>query len=164
VLTSCSTSGQKYPEEKDMVLWYLKPGEKWLDGMLIGNGYMGADVFGRVQNERIALNESSFWSGRPHDYNNPEAFTYFPKIKDLVFAEKFQEAEKMTDKHFWGIPQAQQFYQPIGDLLLNFKGWGNVKDYYRELNMETGIAKITRPYVPPMKLTSGTLWEGSISQ
>jgi len=107
------------------------------------NGYMGANVFGRVQNERIALNESSFWSGRPHDYNNPDAFKYFGKIKDLVFAEKFQEAEKMTNDHFWGIPEAQQFYQPLGDLLLNFKGGENVKDYYRELNMETGIAKIT---------------------
>src|ERR1700745_3010674 len=54
----------------DMTLWYRQPGEKWLDAMPIGNGYMGAMVFGRVQEERIALNESSFWSGRPHDYND----------------------------------------------------------------------------------------------
>jgi alpha-L-fucosidase 2 len=143
IQTSCNSGDKSSPQAKDMVLWYLKPGEKWNDGMLLGNGYMGANVFGRVQNERIALNESSFWSGVPHDYNNPEALKYFSKIKDLVFAEKFQEAEKMTDEHFWGIPKAQQAYQPLGDLLLNFKGGENIKDYYRELDMESGITKVT---------------------
>jgi len=142
LLTSCT--GQKpKAQNNDMVLWYKQPAEKWNDGLLIGNGYMGANVFGGVQNERISLNESSFWSGYPHDYNNPEAFTYFPKIRDLVFSEKFQEAEEMTNDHFWGIPMAQQFFQPLGDLLLNFKEPGKVTAYNRELNLETGIARIT---------------------
>lgn len=129
--------------ERDMVLWYSQPGVKWFEGLPIGNGYMGAMVFGGIQKERIALNESSFWSGRPHDYTNPDGFKYFPQIRDLVFAEKYQEAEKMTDQHFFGIPVNQEAYQPIGDLLLSFPGMDNVKDYYRELDMETGIAKIT---------------------
>ena len=112
--TSCSTSSQKPPEAKEMVLWYDKPAEKvWLDGMFIGNGYMGANVFGKVRNERIALNESAFWSGKPHDYNDPEAYRYFDKIKDLVFAGKYKEAEKLADEHFYGIPAAQQAYQPL---------------------------------------------------
>jgi len=127
---------------RDMVEWYRQPGEKWLDASPLGNGYMGAMVFGRVQNERIALNESSFWSGRPHDYNDPNAFQYFGKIRDLVFADKFQEAEKMADDHFWGIPKAQQAYAPIGDLILKFDGVDNPQDYRRELDMETGIAKV----------------------
>ena len=105
---------------------------------------MGANVFGRVYNERIALNESTFWSGRPHDYNDPDANKYFGKIKDLVFADKFKEAEKMADEHFYGKPAAQQAYQPIGDLLLNFQSTGDsIKDYHRELDMETGVVKIT---------------------
>ena len=143
--TSCSTSSQKPPEAKEMVLWYDKPAEKvWLDGMFIGNGYMGANVFGKVRNERIALNESAFWSGKPHDYNDPEAYRYFDKIKDLVFAGKFKEAEKLADEHFYGIPAAQQAYQPLGDFLLDFKITGDsIKDYYRELDMETGIVKIS---------------------
>src|SRR5258706_5872046 len=70
----------------EMVLWYRQPAQKWLEGLPIGNGIMGAMVFGGVQHERIALNESSFWSGRPHDYNNPDALKYFPQIRDLVFA------------------------------------------------------------------------------
>ena len=83
---------------------------------------MGAMVFGGVPQERIALNEGTFWSGRPHDYDNPEAHKYFGQIRDLVFAEKFQEAEKLVDEHFFGVPAAQQAYQPLGDLLLTFDG------------------------------------------
>src|SRR6266576_5386657 len=53
----------------DMKLWYRQPASKWLEAMPIGNGLMGAMIFGGTHAERIALNESSFWSGRPHDYN-----------------------------------------------------------------------------------------------
>src|SRR5580704_8192318 len=81
----------------DMVLWYRQPGEKWLEAMPMGNGILGAMVFGGIQQERIALNECTFWSGRPHDYNNPEAIKYFPQIRDLVAGGKFQDAEKMAD-------------------------------------------------------------------
>jgi len=98
-----------------MVPWYRQPGEKWLEGMPPGNGLMAAMVFGRIEEERIALNESSFWSGRPHDHDDPDALSYFPRIRDLVFAGKFQEAEKMADDHFFGIPKKQQAYQPLGD-------------------------------------------------
>ncbi|MFI5378275.1 MAG: glycosyl hydrolase family 95 catalytic domain-containing protein [Tepidisphaerales bacterium] len=125
------------------VLWYRQPGVKWMEGMPLGNGMMGAMVFGGVQQERIALNESSFWSGRPHDYDDPEAIKYFPQIRDLVFAGKFQEAEKMADEHFYGKPAAQQAFQPLGDLLLSFAGIDKVDDYRRELDIETGVAKVS---------------------
>jgi alpha-L-fucosidase 2 len=100
-------------------------------------------VFGRVQNERIALNESTFWSGRPHAYNDPNALEFFPQIRDLVFAGKYQEAEKVADDHFWGVPKAQQAYQPIGDLLLSFDGVEDVSDYRRELDMESGVVTVS---------------------
>jgi alpha-L-fucosidase 2 len=143
--TSCSNSDQKAPDKRDMVVWYNKPADiVWLDGLFIGNGYMGANVFGKVHNERIALNESTFWSGRPHDYDDPDANKYFGKIKDLVFADRFKEAEKMVNEHFYGKPAAQQAYQPLGDLLLNFKVTGDsIKDYRRELDMETGVVKVS---------------------
>lgn len=145
LFTSCSASTKKSPENKEMVLWYNKPADSaWLDGLFIGNGYMGANVFGKIEKERIALNESTFWSGRPHDYNDTDAYRYFDKIKDLVFAEKFAEAEKMADEHFYGKPVAQQAYQPLGDLLLNFRVTGDsIKDYYRQLDMETGIVRVS---------------------
>ena len=128
---------------RDMVLWYRQPAKTWLEAMPTGNGLMGAMVFGGVEHERIALNEGTFWSGRPHDYDNSEAIKYFPQIRDLVFAGKFQEAEKMADEHFYGVPAAQQAYQPLGDLLLTFDGAENAGEYRRELDMESGIARIT---------------------
>jgi len=143
-LTSCSNSTQKSPAEKGMVIWYNKPaGDVWLDGLFIGNGYMGANVFGRVEHERIALNESSFWSGRPHDYNDYDAYKYFDRIKELVWSEHYREAEKMANEHFYGKPSQQQAFQPLGDFLMNFKITGDsIMDYYRELDMETGIVKV----------------------
>jgi alpha-L-fucosidase 2 len=127
-----------------MVLWYEQPaGEVWLDGLFIGNGYMGGNVFGRVEHERIALNESTFWSGRPVDYNDPEAHNYYDRIKALMYAKKYKEAEKLVDAHFYGKPANQQTYVPVGDLLLEFPaGAEPVTDYYRELDMETGIVKV----------------------
>jgi len=127
---------------RNMVLWYRQPGEEWLEGLPIGNGHMGAMVFGGIKQERIALNESSFWSGRPHDYNDPNAINYFDQIKELVFAGKHQEARKLADEHFYGIPAPQQAYQPLGDLNLSFDGENKVSDYRRELDMETGVAKV----------------------
>ena len=82
-LVSCSESTPK--SSREMVLWYNQPGgDAWLDGLFIGNGYMGGNVFGRTENERIALNESTFWSGRPHDYNDPEAHNYYDQIKEYA--------------------------------------------------------------------------------
>ncbi len=130
----------------DMILWYRQPATRWNEAMPMGNGLIGAMVFGGVQKERIALNESSFWSGRPHDYNDPEAIKYFPRIRDLVFEGKFQEAEQMANTHFWGVPASQQCFEPLGDLLLEFDGpekTGKVEDYRRELDLETGVAKIS---------------------
>ena len=120
---SVASPGPEAPKPRDeMLLWYRQPGQRWLEGLPLGNGIMGAMVFGGVAQERIALNEGTFWSGRPHDYDNPEAHKYFGQIRDLVFADKFQEAEKLVDEHFFGVPAAQQAYQPLGDLLLSFDG------------------------------------------
>lgn len=137
-----SKSNPPETNNSGMVLWYRQPASAWLQAMPLGNGMIGAMVFGGVPQERIALNESSFWSGRPHNYDDTNAFQYFPRIRDLVFADKFQEAEKMANDHFWGIPKAQEAYQPIGDLLLSFDST-NFTDYRRELDMETGVAKVS---------------------
>ena len=111
--------------------------------MPLGNGLMGAMVFGGARQERIALNECTFWSGRPHDYNDPEAIKYFPQIRDLVFVGKFQEAEQMANAHFWGVPASQQCFEPLGDMVLSLEGAAEPVDYRRELDMETGVARIT---------------------
>ncbi len=140
-LTSCYAANQK----GDMVLWYNKPGDAWTEPMPIGNGHIGGLVYGKVQDERIALNESSFWSGRPHDYNDPEAGKYFRQIQDMVFNGKFKDAEKMADEHFYGKPATQQAYQPLGNLGLFFYDIDSYvfTNYYRDLDMETGITSVS---------------------
>jgi alpha-L-fucosidase 2 len=130
-------------DARDMVVWYKQPAQRWMDASPLGNGLTAAMVFGGTKTERIALNNSSFWSGKPHDYDDPNAGKYFDQIKALMAEQKFQEAETLVDGHFWGIPKAQQAYQSIGDLSLAFDGVGDVADYRRELDMETGVAKVT---------------------
>lgn len=147
VLASCaaaqsSNSNAPGAPRSDLVLWYRQPATEWSQAIQLANGMVGAMVFGGVPQERIALNESSFWSGRPHNYDNPDAFQYVAPIRDLVFAGKFQEAERMINAHFYGRPKAQEAYQPIGDLLLTF-GTTNITDYRRQLDMETGVAKVS---------------------
>ena len=143
MLALCASSAlAQSADDPAMTLWYRQPADNWLQAMPMGNGILGAMVFGKTDHERIALNEGTFWSGRPHDYNNPDAIHYFPKIRDLVFAGKFQEAEKMADEHFFGVPAAQQAYEPIGDLNLDFDGSNEVGDYRRSLDIEAGVATI----------------------
>lgn len=136
-------------EKSNMLLWYnTKPGDLWTESLPIGNGNLAGLVYGKVQNERISLNETSFWSGQPHDYNDPDAGKYFKQIQDLVFNRQFKDAEKMIDKNFYGMPSAQQAYQPLGDLRLFFLDIDNyeTRDYYRDLNMETGVTTVSFAY------------------
>ena len=134
--------------QNDMLLWYnIKPGEIWTDPLPIGNGHIGGLVYGKYQDERIALNESSFWSGRPYDYNDPEAGKYYEPVKELIFNKKFKEAEEMINTHFYGKPNAQQAFQPLGDLRMFFYGVDTDifrdRNYRRDLDMETGITSVS---------------------
>ena len=149
-VAACFTFANSYAADKsNMLLWYnTKPGEAWTDPLPVGNGHLGALVYGKVNNERIALNESSFWSGAPHDYNDPDAGKYFKQIQDLVFAGKFKDAEKMADEHFYGKPVGQAAYEPLGNLNLLFYGVDDAETgkYYRDLDMENGITSVSFSY------------------
>lgn len=140
-------------EKSDLILWYnTKPntirGVTAAEPLPIGNGLIGALVYGRVCEEKISLNETSFWSGAPHDYNDPNAGNYFTKIKDLIFAGQFKEAEKMTDENFYGIPVGQAAYQPLGSINFIFYGIDDdeTRNYYRDLDMKNGITSVTFTY------------------
>ncbi|MDR2118395.1 MAG: glycoside hydrolase family 95 protein [Tannerellaceae bacterium] len=138
-----------HAQESDMLLWYnTKPGETAIEPIPVGNGLIGALVYGRVCREKIALNESGFWSGAPHDYNDPDAGKYFKQIQDLVFGGKFKEAEKTADEHFYGKPVGQAAYEPLGSLELLFYGIDDAEtgNYYRDLDMENGITSVSFSY------------------
>ena len=125
------------------VLWYQKPAEAWTDALPIGNGRLGAMVFGGVERERIQLNEETLWDGGPRDTNNPNALEALPKVQQLLFDDKNEEATKLADETMLGVPERIKSYQSLGDLFLEFSHDGDPTEYRRELNLNTGIAKTT---------------------
>ncbi len=125
------------------VMWYRQAAAKWEDALPLGNGRLGAMVFGGIERERIQLNEDTIWNGKKRDRVNPRAAQSLPEVRRLLFAGKPLEATKLADQDLMGVPNRQPPYQPLGDLILTFPDHANVTDYRRELNLATGIAKVT---------------------
>ncbi|HEU4603002.1 MAG TPA: glycoside hydrolase family 95 protein, partial [Steroidobacteraceae bacterium] len=126
---------------KPLSLWYRKPAEEWVEALPIGNGRLGAMVFGGLSLERLALNEDTFFAGGPYNPINPEAKGALPEVRKLIFEGKYAEAQDYANAHVMSRPLKQMSYQPIGDLLLNTFGLENVSDYVRELDLETAVTR-----------------------
>jgi alpha-L-fucosidase 2 len=100
-------------------------------------------VFGGVTNEHIQLNEDTIWNGKKRDRINPEALMALPEVRRLLFEGKPREAEALEDKKMMGIPNRQPPYQSLGDLNIAFSGEDDAAEYRRELNLATGIVRVT---------------------
>jgi len=131
------------PANPTQVLWYRRPARAWIEALPLGNGRLGAMVFGGVAEERIGLNEDTLWSGAPHDYNHPGAFEHLAEVRQLITAQKFVEARNLADATMLGIPAGQASYQPLGDLLLTFANHAAAQDYRRELDLPDAIARVS---------------------
>ena len=129
--------------QKDLVLWYRQPAEEWNEALPVGNGRLGAMVFGGVDREHIQLNEETLWDGGPRDTNNPEALEALPVVQRLLFEGKNAEATEMASKKMMGVPHRIKSYQSLGDLILEFPDAAESTDYRRELDLDTGIARTT---------------------
>ena len=125
-----------------LTLWYARPATQWLEALPIGNGRLGAMVFGGVDTETLQLNEDSVWAGGPHDYDNPEALAALPEIRQLVFDGKFDEAQALVNAHFMGRPAGQAPYQTVGNLTLTLPPSEAVSDYRRELDLTTAVTHV----------------------
>jgi alpha-L-fucosidase 2 len=123
-----------------VTLWYRKPANLWTDALPVGNGHLGAMVFGGVAHERIQFNEQTVWTGEPHDYSHKGASQSLGKIRELLWAGKQKEAEDLAMKEFMSVPIGQKAYQALGDVLLDTQGVENPTDYKRWLDLDTGIA------------------------
>src|SRR5712671_5704778 len=121
-------------------LWYKKPAEIWTDALPVGNGRMGAMVFGGAAHERIQFNESTVWTGEPHDYAHKGASQHLQEIRELLWAGKQKEAEALAMKEFMSDPIRQKAYQALGDLEIETQGVGSPGSYKRSLDLDTGIA------------------------
>ena len=118
-------------------LWYDTPAQVWTEALPLGNGRLGAMVYGNPANEQIQLNEETIWAGRPNNNANPEAREWIPKIRKLVFEGRYREAQDMCTAHVKSATNQGMPYQPFGDLRISFPGHGRYDNYYRELSLDS---------------------------
>jgi alpha-L-fucosidase 2 len=140
-LFACTQPGK---EDPNLRLWYNAPAAKWVEALPVGNGRLGAMVFGNPAQERLQLNEETVWAGQPNNNNYAGAKEYLPKVRELLFAGKWKEAQNLVDAEIFprndrGFNQGMS-YQPVGDLNIAFPGHDNPANYYRELDLNTAIA------------------------
>jgi alpha-L-fucosidase 2 len=126
-----------------LVLWYDKPAVQWVEALPIGNGRLGAMVFGGTKTERLQLNEDTLYAGGPYDPSNPEALKALPEARRLIFEGKYKEANDLIGAKMMARPIKQMPYEPVGDLKLEFPSHESVSEYRRELNLDTAIAKVS---------------------
>ncbi|KAA6320040.1 Xylosidase/arabinosidase, partial [termite gut metagenome] len=138
--TQFSGKGVK-PEGKN-VLWYRKSAKVWEEALPLGNGKLGAMVFGGVADERIQLNENTVWDGYPLDPNNPEGRKTLPEVQRLLFESKNNEAVKLAEQTMMGIPKGVRSYQSLGELWFDTPQL-KAENYVRSLDLSTAVATTT---------------------
>lgn len=123
-------------------LWYLQPsGDTWENALPIGNGRLGAMIYGNVKEEVIQLNEHTVWSGSPNRNDNPAALDSLEEIRRLIFAGKHKAAERLANRVIITKKSHGQMFQPVGSLRLAFEGHEAHTDFYRELDIERAVSK-----------------------
>jgi len=123
-----------------MKLFYTKPASKHEETLPIGNGSLGAMIFGGTQKEHLCLNEESLWSGFKQDKNNYEAFKYLDKARKMILSGEYEQAEKLIQNNMLG--EYNESYLPLGDLYFDFHHSESVKNYKRVLDIDNSIATI----------------------
>lgn len=134
----------KAQESSPLTLWYKQPAaDVWTDALPIGNGRLGAMIYGNVENELIQLNEHTVWSGGPNRNDNPDALASLPEVRRLIFEGKQKEAEQLAAKTIQSKKSHGQKFQPVGDLNIAFEGHAAFTDYRRELDIAEAISKVS---------------------
>jgi alpha-L-fucosidase 2 len=125
-----------------LIMTYAAPARKWEEALPVGNGRLGAMVFGGAPEERLQLNEHTCWTGSPHAYHHEGAVKFLPEIRRLLGEGKKKEAETLAMKEFMSVPLRQMAYQPLGDIRLSFPGHEKPADYRRELDLDAAVARV----------------------
>ena len=128
---------------RDLVLWYDRPAREWTEALPVGNGRLGAMVFGGAESERLQLNEDTLYGGGPYDPNNLEALAALPEARRLIFASRYKEADGLIGAKMMARPIKQMPYQPVGDLLLKFPGHEAAEAFRRELDLDSAVARVS---------------------
>jgi alpha-L-fucosidase 2 len=135
--------GEAAAPKEPLSLWYRRPAGNWTEALPIGNGRLGAMIFGGVNEERLQLNEDTLWAGGPYDPVSPDAKAALPEARRLVFEGKYAEAANLISKTIMARPLRQMPYETVGNLLLTFPGAGKVENYRRDLNLDTAVAGVS---------------------
>ncbi|MCY1719348.1 glycoside hydrolase family 95 protein [Prolixibacteraceae bacterium Z1-6] len=144
ILFSCNNSSEiKAQINPSQTLWYDKPATIWEEALPIGNGRLGAMVYGGSENEIIQFNEETLWTGQPHDYANKGAHKYLKELRQLLWDGKQEEAHKLGNEQFMSQPFGQFCYQPFGDILLNFPEHGKAVNYKRQLDLSNAVSSVS---------------------
>ncbi|MDR0272215.1 MAG: glycoside hydrolase family 95 protein, partial [Clostridiales bacterium] len=126
-----------------MKLFYTNPAASWNEALPIGNGFLGAMIFGGINEERIKCNEDSLWSKQRAEKYNPDALKNLAKIRELLFSGRISEAEELARNSIFSPDPNPAHYEPLGDLIINFNHEGEIKNYRRSLCIETAVATVS---------------------
>ncbi len=127
------------PANADTLLWYERPAARWVDALPIGNGRLGAMVWGGAREERLDLNEDTLWSGEPYNNLNPRGLKALPEVRRRLLAGDDRGAQKLIEQDMNG--KYNQSYQPLGDLRIQIPGNETVSNYRRELDLSQGVVR-----------------------
>ena len=141
LLCGSLAGGQEAPPAPDptTILWYTHPADKWENALPLGNGRLGAMVFGRTDEEEVPLNEDTYWSGGPYATTVRGGHEALPEIRRLIFEGHLVAAHRLFGRHLMGYPVEQQKYQSLGSLVLRFEAKGEVSDYRHQLDLDTAL-------------------------
>ncbi|MBS7458508.1 glycoside hydrolase family 95 protein [Coralloluteibacterium stylophorae] len=128
-----------FPDD-DLVLRYDVPARAWVGALPLGNGRLGAMVWGGVARERLQINEDTLFAGGPHDPVNPRAREALPEVRRLIFAGRYAEAEALANEALMAVPVRQMPYQAPGDVWIDFDGLDAIDDYARTLDLDRAVA------------------------
>jgi alpha-L-fucosidase 2 len=135
-----AASKEQRTDAANDLLWYDRPALEWVEALPVGNGRIGAMIFGGVRNERLQLNEDTLWGGGPYDPANPEARAALPEVRRLVFSGEYEKATDLVTAKVMAKPLQQMSYQTIGDLRLAFPDIGESTEYRRTLDLDGAVA------------------------
>ena len=138
-IQGCSI-GEKPADSKELKLWYDAPAKVWEEALPLGNGRIGAMVFGNPSDELIQLNENTLWSGYPREMNNPKAAGILPAVREAIDRGDYLKASELWKANAQGPYSAR--YLPMADMHLKMTAPENVGNLYRDLNISDAISVV----------------------
>lgn len=124
---------------RPLTLWYRRPASRWVEALPIGNGRLGAMIFGGIGSEHLQLNDDTLWSGGPKDWDNPKAKEILPELRRLIAAGRYADADTLAKQ---ALGPYTQTYLPLGDLHITFAHGDVGRRYRRALDLRTGVATV----------------------